>query len=68
MTVTTSRKAVVTLPTDTQILITREFDSPKLFAVLHIEAGNDTRFEGHRTAATILCTSSRLRRCGRRSR
>src|SRR5437868_6937647 len=29
MTVTTSRKAVVTLPTDTQILITREFDSPK---------------------------------------
>jgi len=24
-----SRKAVVTLPTDTQILITRDFDAPK---------------------------------------
>ena len=29
VTVTSSRKAVVTLPTDTQILITREFDAPK---------------------------------------
>ncbi|HEV3097423.1 MAG TPA: SRPBCC family protein [Candidatus Dormibacteraeota bacterium] len=29
MAMTTSRKAVVTLPTDTQILITREFDAPK---------------------------------------
>ena len=29
MPVTSSRKAVVTLPTDTQILITREFDAPK---------------------------------------
>ena len=28
MTVTSSRKAVVTLPEDTQILITREFDAP----------------------------------------
>jgi uncharacterized protein YndB with AHSA1/START domain len=28
MTVTSSRKAVVTLPEDTQILITREFDTP----------------------------------------
>jgi uncharacterized protein YndB with AHSA1/START domain len=27
--VTTSRKATVTLPTDEQILITREFDAPK---------------------------------------
>ena len=29
MTVTGSRKATVTLPSDTQILITREFDAPK---------------------------------------
>jgi uncharacterized protein YndB with AHSA1/START domain len=29
MAMTTSRKAVVTLPTDTQILITREFDAPR---------------------------------------
>ena len=29
MTVTTSRKATVTLPTDDRILITREFDAPK---------------------------------------
>jgi uncharacterized protein YndB with AHSA1/START domain len=29
MAMTTTRKAVVTLPTDTQILITREFDAPK---------------------------------------
>jgi uncharacterized protein YndB with AHSA1/START domain len=29
MAMTTSRKAVVTLPADTQILITREFDAPK---------------------------------------
>jgi uncharacterized protein YndB with AHSA1/START domain len=29
MAVTSSNKAVVTLPTDTQILITREFDAPK---------------------------------------
>jgi uncharacterized protein YndB with AHSA1/START domain len=29
MAVTTSRTAVVTLPTDTQILITRDFDAPK---------------------------------------
>ena len=29
MTVTSSRKAQVTLPTDEQILITREFDAPK---------------------------------------
>ena len=29
MTVTSSRKATVTLPTDEQILITREFDAPK---------------------------------------
>ena len=29
MAVTTSRTAVVTLPTDTQILITREFDAPR---------------------------------------
>ena len=29
MAVTRSRSAVVTLPTDTQILITREFDAPK---------------------------------------
>jgi uncharacterized protein YndB with AHSA1/START domain len=29
MTVTTSRSAKVTLPTDDQILITREFDAPK---------------------------------------
>jgi len=29
MAMTTTRKAVVTLPSDTQILITREFDAPK---------------------------------------
>ena len=29
MAVTSSRTATVTLPTDTQILITREFDAPK---------------------------------------
>ena len=29
MAVTSSRTAVVTLPTDTQILITRDFDAPK---------------------------------------
>ena len=29
MAMTSSRKAVVTLPTDTQILITREFDAPR---------------------------------------
>lgn len=29
MTVSTNRKAVVTTPTDTQILITREFDAPR---------------------------------------
>src|SRR5260370_40438758 len=29
MAVTTSRTAVVTLPTDTQILITRDFDAPR---------------------------------------
>jgi uncharacterized protein YndB with AHSA1/START domain len=29
MAMTTSRKAVVTLPADTQILITREFDAPR---------------------------------------